>query len=147
MKSTNIPEVKLGLIAVSRDCFPIELSQKRRAAVAAACAAKGESRADDHRVADSRRNPFCGLHIICYVGRHYRLVDLDHRVSKELPVLRLVNGLRSGAQQGDAVFLKHGHSAFFSVGDGVGENFEEGFRIAGTGDVHVEYAGFFEDQA
>ena len=34
MKSTNIPEVKLGLIAVSRDCFPIELSQKRRAAVA-----------------------------------------------------------------------------------------------------------------
>ena len=41
MKSTNIPEVKLGLIAVSRDCFPIELSQKRRAAVAAACAAKG----------------------------------------------------------------------------------------------------------
>ena len=37
MKSTNIPEVKLGLIAVSRDCFPIELSQKRRAAVAAAC--------------------------------------------------------------------------------------------------------------
>ena len=26
----NIPEVKLGIIAVSRDCFPIELSTKRR---------------------------------------------------------------------------------------------------------------------
>ena len=26
----NIPEVKLGIIAVSRDCFPIQLSQKRR---------------------------------------------------------------------------------------------------------------------
>ena len=37
----NIPQVKLGLVAVSRDCFPIELSQKRRAAIAAACAAKG----------------------------------------------------------------------------------------------------------
>jgi L-fucose isomerase-like protein len=37
----NIPEVKLGLIAVSRDCFPITLSEKRRAAVVAACAAKG----------------------------------------------------------------------------------------------------------
>ena len=32
----NIPEVKLGLIAVSRDCFPIILSEKRRAAIAAA---------------------------------------------------------------------------------------------------------------
>lgn len=25
MKSTNIPTVKLGIIAVSRDCFPIKL--------------------------------------------------------------------------------------------------------------------------
>ncbi len=30
---TNIPEVKLGIIAVSRDCFPIGLSQKRRRAI------------------------------------------------------------------------------------------------------------------
>ena len=37
----NIPEVKLGLVAVSRDCFPIVLSEKRRANIAAACAAKG----------------------------------------------------------------------------------------------------------
>ena len=36
----NIPVVKLGLIAVSRDCFPITLSEKRRAAVKAAF--KGE---------------------------------------------------------------------------------------------------------
>ena len=36
----NIPEVKLGLIAVSRDCFPIALSEKRRAAIAAACGKK-----------------------------------------------------------------------------------------------------------
>ncbi len=32
----NIPDVKLGLVAVSRDCFPISLSEKRRAAIAAA---------------------------------------------------------------------------------------------------------------
>ena len=32
----NIPDVKLGLIAVSRDCFPIALSEKRRAAITAA---------------------------------------------------------------------------------------------------------------
>ena len=33
---SNIPEVKLGIIAVSRDCFPIELSNSRRKAIVAA---------------------------------------------------------------------------------------------------------------
>jgi len=36
----NIPKVKLGLVAVSRDCFPIELSKKRRTAVVSSCKAK-----------------------------------------------------------------------------------------------------------
>ena len=36
----NIPVVKLGIVAVSRDCFPIALSQRRRAAVVAACEAR-----------------------------------------------------------------------------------------------------------
>ena len=30
MVSNNIPQVKLGIIAVSRDCFPIALSTQRR---------------------------------------------------------------------------------------------------------------------
>ena len=34
---SNIPEVKLGIVAVSRDCFPIELSVKRRGAIVEAC--------------------------------------------------------------------------------------------------------------
>ena len=34
---TNIPEVKLGIIAVSRDCFPIGLSEARRRAIVAVC--------------------------------------------------------------------------------------------------------------
>ena len=37
----NIPQVKLGIVAVSRDCFPITLSEKRRRAVVAALAKKG----------------------------------------------------------------------------------------------------------
>jgi L-fucose isomerase-like protein len=37
----NIPKVKIGLVAVSRDCFPVELSESRRKAVTAACEAKG----------------------------------------------------------------------------------------------------------
>lgn len=36
----NIPKVKLGIVAVSRDCFPVELSEKRRKAVVEACTAK-----------------------------------------------------------------------------------------------------------
>lgn len=41
MKISNIPEVKLGIIAVSRDCFPIALSTRRRQNIVAACRKKG----------------------------------------------------------------------------------------------------------
>ncbi len=37
----NIPEVKLGIIAVSRDCFVISLSQRRRSAIVEACKGNG----------------------------------------------------------------------------------------------------------
>jgi L-fucose isomerase-like protein len=33
----NLPEVKMGIVAVSRDCFPIQLSEKRRSAVVESC--------------------------------------------------------------------------------------------------------------
>jgi L-fucose isomerase-like protein len=33
----NIPDIKLGVVAVSRDCFPVELSRNRRNRVMAAC--------------------------------------------------------------------------------------------------------------
>lgn len=36
----NIPDVKLGIIAVSRDCFIISLSEKRRKAIAESCGAR-----------------------------------------------------------------------------------------------------------
>lgn len=36
---TNVPVVRTGLVAVSRDCFPIDLSRRRRRAVAEACRA------------------------------------------------------------------------------------------------------------
>jgi len=37
----NVPIVNLGIVAVSRDCFPITLSEKRRKAVVAACGDAG----------------------------------------------------------------------------------------------------------
>jgi L-fucose isomerase-like protein len=39
----NIPEVKLGIIAVSRDCFVISLSERRRGDIVASCKKKGIS--------------------------------------------------------------------------------------------------------
>lgn len=36
----NMPEIKMGIVAVSRDCFPMTLSESRRKAVAAAYNAK-----------------------------------------------------------------------------------------------------------
>ncbi|MCK7478191.1 MAG: class II aldolase/adducin family protein [Candidatus Moduliflexus flocculans] len=42
---TNMPKVRLGLVAVSRDCFPIELSRKRSLRVAEECRKAG---APDH---------------------------------------------------------------------------------------------------
>ena len=40
MNLQNMPEVKMGIVAVSRDCFPMSLSENRRKAVVAAY--KGE---------------------------------------------------------------------------------------------------------
>ncbi|MDI3481754.1 MAG: hypothetical protein PWQ97_1409 [Tepidanaerobacteraceae bacterium] len=37
----NTPKVKPGIVAVSRDCFPITISEKRREAVVKACSEKG----------------------------------------------------------------------------------------------------------
>ena len=37
----NLPKVKPGIVAVSRDCFPIELSRKRRENVVKECRKKG----------------------------------------------------------------------------------------------------------
>ena len=37
----NMPKPKLGIVAVSRDCFPVDLSQRRRAGVVEACRKRG----------------------------------------------------------------------------------------------------------
>ncbi len=36
----NLPQMKLGIVAVSRDCFPISLSEQRRKAVVESCVSK-----------------------------------------------------------------------------------------------------------
>ena len=53
---TNIPEVKLGIIAVSRDCFPMTLSENRRKKVTAACTKKGISIFEAQTVVENEKD-------------------------------------------------------------------------------------------
>ena len=52
----NVPEVKLGIIAVSRGCFPIELSRKRRDKVAEECKKKKLSIANIGTIVESEKD-------------------------------------------------------------------------------------------
>jgi len=52
----NIPEVKLGIVAVSRDCFPVELSKNRREAVVKVCSKKGISIKEIKNVVENERD-------------------------------------------------------------------------------------------
>ena len=52
----NIPVVKLGIVAVSRDCFPIDLSQSRRAAVVAEIKALGHDIAEVQTIIESEND-------------------------------------------------------------------------------------------
>ena len=70
----NIPEVKLGVIAVSRDCFPIALSIRRRQAVCAAykgelyeCPVTVENEADMMKAAEDVRKAGCNA-LVVFLG-------------------------------------------------------------------------------
>ena len=49
----NLPTIKMGIVAVSRDCFPIELSKKRKASVLEACQANHISLTDIETVVEN----------------------------------------------------------------------------------------------
>jgi len=57
----NIPVVKLGLVAVSRDCFPIQLSEKRRAAIAAQCAEKKLPVVEIKKTVENEKDMLCAV--------------------------------------------------------------------------------------
>lgn len=57
----NIPEVKLGVVAVSRDCFPIELSHRRRQALVSAYRAKGGEIAEIETIIENEKDALKAL--------------------------------------------------------------------------------------
>ena len=75
----NIPQIKLGLVAVSRDCFPMTLSEHRRDAVAKAyteqygagglyvCPVIIENEKDMRRALDALRAEACNA-LVVYLG-------------------------------------------------------------------------------
>ena len=83
----NIPEVKLGIIAVSRGCFPMALSERRRAAIKAAygeglyeCPVTVENEKDALKAVEDVRAAGCMLS-----GDLYEVIDrLSYAVSQYL---------------------------------------------------------------
>ena len=71
---TNIPEVKLGIVAVSRDCFPIGLSIQRRKNIVAAyagdlyeCPVTVENEADMRKAVDDVNAAGCNA-LVVFLG-------------------------------------------------------------------------------
>lgn len=78
MNLSNMPELKLGIVAVSRDCFPMSLSENRRKAVAEAyrknfngeiyeCPTVVESEVDMLKAAKELREAGCNAQVV-YLG-------------------------------------------------------------------------------
>ncbi|MBO4428611.1 MAG: L-fucose/L-arabinose isomerase family protein [Clostridia bacterium] len=70
----NIPEIKLGIIAVSRDCFPVTLSEKRRANIVGAykgdiyeCPVTVENESDMLKAVDDVKKIGCNA-LVVFLG-------------------------------------------------------------------------------
>lgn len=61
LQSSNLPTVKLGIVAVSRDCFPVQLAGRRRAAIVAACAERGLVVVEVKRAVESEADMLAAL--------------------------------------------------------------------------------------
>jgi L-fucose isomerase-like protein len=57
----NLPSVNLGIVAVSRDCFPVELSRKRRQAVVAECRKQNISVIECNTIVENERDVLAAL--------------------------------------------------------------------------------------
>jgi L-fucose isomerase-like protein len=74
----NIPVVKLGVVAVSRDCFPIELSRERRKKVIAACNRRSISVVEIEKVVESERDVLVALEELTQKGANALAVYLGN---------------------------------------------------------------------
>jgi L-fucose isomerase-like protein len=74
----NIPEVKLGVIAVSRDCFVLSLSENRRSALVKACGARGISLFEAKTTVENERDVLKALDEVNKAGCNALVVFLGN---------------------------------------------------------------------
>lgn len=74
----NLPEMKIGLVAVSRDCFPLTLSQTRRARVAEACAKCGVNLYEAKTIIENEKDAKSALAELAQAGANALVVYLGN---------------------------------------------------------------------
>ena len=84
-KLENFPKVRVGIVAVSRDCFPASLSEKRRRAVAASLARLNTGKAGCVCAAD--------------------FIEIETIVENEADALAALNGLKDAGANALVVYL------------------------------------------
>ncbi|HHU63619.1 MAG TPA: fucose isomerase [Clostridiales bacterium] len=75
---TNIPQVKLGITAVSRDCFPVQLSEKRKKEVVRVCIERGIDIFETQTVVESERDVLKALDELKNAGVNAMVVYLGN---------------------------------------------------------------------
>jgi L-fucose isomerase-like protein len=76
--NANIPEVKLGIIAVSRDCFVRSLSERRRVAVVAAASKKGIAVFEAKKTVENERDMLAAVDEVTTAGCNALVVFLGN---------------------------------------------------------------------
>lgn len=74
----NVAKVKLGIVAVSRDCFPMPLSRGRREKVAKCCQAMGLEVYEAPTVVENERDADCALRELRLAGVNALVVYLGN---------------------------------------------------------------------
>ena len=102
---TNIPVVKLGIIAVSRDCFPIELSIRRRQAIVAAypgelyeCSVTVENELDMQKAVKEVKDAGCNA-LVVFLG-NFGPETPETLIAKHFDEMRLFETAKQAAEGG-----------------------------------------------
>lgn len=74
----NLPEVKLGIVAVSRDCFPVELSKKRRRGIVEECKKKAIPVKEMSTVVENEKDVLAALEEISKKGINALVIYLGN---------------------------------------------------------------------
>lgn len=118
----NLPVVKVGIVAVSRDCFPEELSVRRRAALVKAYT-------DRYGAADIYECP------VCIVESEIHMVQALEDLKKEGCNALCVYLGNFGPEISETLLAKHfdGPAMFIAAAE---ETYKDGGLISGRGDAY-----------